>query len=134
MNQYESLPMGEFAVGTNTAAYKLGRDYGIADKLPILIAEKTGPHIAIGDTCFSMSEELKVYNPDGKEMIAKDNSVSLNRKNDINKAYKGCHTDITIPYDELGKLSAIDYDGNETIIIENGRFVLEGTTELNTMM
>ena len=134
MNQYESLPMGEFAVGTNTAAYKLGRDYGIADKLPILIAEKTGPHIAIGDTCFSMSEELKVYNPDGKEMIAKDNSVSLNRKTDINKAYKGCHTDITIPYDELGKLSAIDYDGNETIIIENGRFVLEGTTELNTMM
>lgn len=134
MNQYESLPMGEFAIGTNTAAYKLGIDYNIADKLPILIAEKTGPHIAIGDTCYSMSEDIKVYNPDGKEMIAKDNSVSLNRHTDINKAYKGCHTDITIPYNELGTLTAIDYDGNEIIIIENGMFVLEGTTELNDMM
>lgn len=134
MNQYETLPMGEFAIGTNTAAYKLGRDYGIADRLPILIAEKTGPHIAIGDTCFSMSEELKVYNPDGREMIAKDNSVSKNRHTDMGKAYKGCHTDITIPYNELGRITAAGPDGEETVIIENGLFVLDGTTELNNMM
>lgn len=134
MNQFETLPMGEFAIGTNTAAYKLGRDYNIADRLPILIAEKTGPHIAIGDTCFSMSEELKVYNPDGREMIAKDNSVSQNRHTDMNMAYKGCHTDITIPYNELGSIVAVGYDGGETMIIENGLFVLEGTTELNNMM
>ncbi len=134
MNQFETLPMGEFAIGTNTAAYKLGRDYDIADRLPILIAEKTGPHIAIGDTCFSMSEELKVYNPDGREMIAKDNSVSIKRNVDMNMAYNGCHTDITIPYDELGSISAVGYDGGETVIIENGLFVLEGTTELNNMM
>ena len=81
-----------------------------------------------------MSEELKVYNPDGREMIAKDNSVSIKRNVDMNKAYNGCHTDITIPYDELGSISAVGYDGGETVIIENGLFVLEGTTELNNMM
>ena len=111
----------------------MAREYNIADKLPILIAEKTGPHIAIGDTCFSMSEDIPVYNPDGKEMIARDNEVSLLRSEDMNKAYFGCHTDITIPYDELGCLSAIDDDGNETVIIKNGRFVLPGTEELNDM-
>ena len=33
-------PMGEFAIGTNTTAYVAALKYGIADKLPILIAEK----------------------------------------------------------------------------------------------
>ena len=28
--------------------------------------------------------------------------VSILRKEDVSKAYLGCHTDITIPYDELG--------------------------------
>ena len=49
---HETLPMGEFAIGTNTTAYRMARDYDIADKLPILIAEKTGPHFAVGDTCY----------------------------------------------------------------------------------
>lgn len=40
---HDSLPMGEFAIGTNTTAYRMARDFDIADKLPILIAEKTGP-------------------------------------------------------------------------------------------
>ena len=48
---HETLPMGEFAIGTNTTAYRMARDFDIADKLPILIAEKTGPHFAVGDTC-----------------------------------------------------------------------------------
>ncbi len=43
----ETLPMGEFAIGTNTTAYKMGRKYGIEAKLPILIAEKTGPHFML---------------------------------------------------------------------------------------
>ena len=63
--------MGEFAIGTNTAAYTMARKYGIEDKLPILIAEKTGPHFAFGDTCYSWQEDTKVYNPDGKEIIAR---------------------------------------------------------------
>ena len=44
-----------------------------------------------------------MYNPDGKEIIARDNEISILRKEDISKAYFGCHTDITIPYDEFGK-------------------------------
>ena len=53
----ETVPIGEFAIGTNTTAYVMGKKYGIEDKLPILIAEKTGPHFAMGDTCFSMAED-----------------------------------------------------------------------------
>ena len=48
--KHDTLPLGEFAIGTNTTAYKMGQEYGIANKLPILIAEKTGPHFAVGDT------------------------------------------------------------------------------------
>ena len=50
---HPTLPMGEFAIGTNTTAYRVAREYGIEAKLPILIAEKTGPHFAVGDTCYS---------------------------------------------------------------------------------
>lgn len=134
MNQHSSLPMGEFAIGTNTAAYAMGRKYGISDKLPILIAEKTGPHIAIGDTCYSMSEELKVYNPDGKEIISKDNEVSLNRLTEVSKAYFNCHTDITIPYNELGLIASIHSDGKKVNIIKDGCFVLPGTEWLNNTL
>lgn len=128
---YDTLPMGEFAIGTNTTAYMTAKKYGIANRFPILIAEKTGPHFAVGDTCYSRSEEVRVYNEDGKEIVAKDNSVSILRKTELSKAYFGCHTDITIPYDELGSIIAYDYDKNAYPIIENGRFVLEGTQELN---
>lgn len=118
--------MGEFAIGTNTLAYVMGNKYKINDKLDILIAEKTGPHFAFGDTCYSMDEDTKVFNPDGKEVIAKDNEVSIKRDEN---SYFGCHTDITIPYYELGDIVAI---GKESIpIIQNGKFVLKGTEELN---
>ena len=53
LKHHDTLPLGEFAIGTNTTAYQMGRDYQIQDKLPILIAEKTGPHFAVGDTCYS---------------------------------------------------------------------------------
>mgnify|MGYP000573923308 CR=1 FL=1 len=64
-----------------------------------------GPHFAVGDTCYSWSEENKLYNPDGKEIVAKDNSVSILRKEDVSKAYFQCHTDITIPYEELEEIA-----------------------------
>lgn len=128
---HPTLPMGEFAIGTNTTAYVAAEKYRIADKLPILIAEKMGPHFAVGDTCYSWSEDTAVYNPDGKELIARDNEISILRKKDISKAYFGCHTDITIPYDELGSIRIVGKNGEETSIIENGRFVLAGTEELN---
>ena len=129
--QHPSLPIGEFAIGTNTTAYQMARKYNIQALLPILIAEKTGPHFAVGDTCYKMSEELKVYNPDGKEIIARDNECSILRKTDIDKAYFNCHTDITIPYDELGEISVVTKDGVAIPIILDGKFVLEGTEKLN---
>ena len=72
-----------------------------------------------------------MYNPDGKEIIARDNEISILRKEDISLAYYNCHTDITIPYEELGSIRVIDDDGEMISIIEEGRFVLPGTQELN---
>jgi len=129
--RHDTLPMGEFAIGTNTAAYVMAKKYGIGDKLPILIAEKMGPHFAVGDTCYSHEEELVTYNPDGKAMAAKENEVSALRRTDRGKAYFNCHTDITIPYDELGELAAEGKDGKREIIIKEGRFVLKGCEALN---
>lgn len=128
---YDTLPLGEFAIGTNTTAYMTAKKYDIGSRFPILIAEKTGPHFAVGDTCYSRSEDVKVYNEDGKEIVARDNSVSILRKTDPSKAYFGCHTDITIPYDELGSIIAYDDQGNSYPIIIEGRFVLEGCEALN---
>ena len=131
MYHHDTLPLGEFAIGTNTTAYVMAEKYGIAEKLPILIAEKMGPHFALGDTCYSFSEDQKIYNPDGKEIVAKDNSCSIIRKEDMSKAYFNCHTDITLPYKELALLEVIHEDGTVTEIIRDSRFVLPGTEELN---
>lgn len=127
----ETLPIGEFAIGTNTTAYVLANKYNMVYKLPILIVEKMGPHFAVGDTCYSWSEENILHNPDGKEIVAKDNECSILRKTDISKAYFNCHTDITIPYDEIGGIYSVHADGTKVAIIENGRFVLPGTEMLN---
>ena len=131
MYHHETLPLGEFAIGTNTAAYCMAQKYQIADKLPILIAEKMGPHFAVGDTCYSWAEDTPVYNPDGKEIIARDNEVSILRKEDPSRAYFGCHTDITIPYEELGSIEVIRADGSRIPVISGGRFVVPGTEALN---
>ena len=140
----KTLPIGEFAIGTNTTAYVMAAKYGIMSKLPILIAEKMGPHLALGDTCYSYCEDVKVYNPDGKEIIAKENECSSLRREEPKKAYFNCHTDITIPYEELERIVAVSSEivevpemddvaeeRVETPILLDGRFVLEGTMELN---
>lgn len=131
LHRHDTLPIGEFAIGTNTTAYVVGRKYGIEDKLPILIAEKTGPHFAVGDTCYSWAEDVKVYNPNGKEIVARDNEVSILRKEDVSKAYFQCHTDITIPYEELEEISVVTKEGKAIILLKDGRFVLPGTEMLN---
>lgn len=128
---HETLPIGEFAIGTNRIAYAMGQKYDIQSKLPILIAEKTGPHFAVGDTCYKMSEEHAVFNPDGKEIIARDNEVSILRRTDIAKAYLNCHTDITIPYNELAEISVLRPDGTKIMLIRDGKFVIEGAEGLN---
>ena len=129
--RHDTLALGEFAIGTNTTAYQAAKKYGIEDKMPILIAEKMGPHFAVGDTCYSWCEDIAVYNPNGKEIIARDNSVSIQRKEDLEKAYYHCHTDITIPYEELGKIEVNKKDGGHILLLEHGRFVLPGTEILN---
>ncbi len=131
LHKHATLPLGEFAVGTNTTAYVAAKKYGIEEKMPILIAEKMGPHFAVGDTCYSWSEDIKVYNPNGKEIVAKDNSVSILRKEDVSKAYYQCHTDITIPYEELKKIAVVTRAGEEIMLLQDGRFVLPGTEILN---
>ncbi|MCD8151735.1 MAG: aminopeptidase, partial [Clostridiales bacterium] len=128
---HETLPMGEFAIGTNTTAYRMARPYQIQEKMPILIAEKTGPHFAVGDTCYSREEEIERKNPDGKSIVAKENEVSVLRSEDPSKAYFNCHTDITIPYNELGAITAVYPDGSTADIIRDGLFRVEGTEELN---
>ena len=139
--RHDTLPIGEFAIGTNTTAYMMGLKYNISGLLPILIAEKTGPHFAVGDTCFSHEEELVTCNPDGRQMVAKENDFSklrnsepensILRKTEPEKAYFNCHTDITIPYSELGDIIVHTCSGETIDIIKNGRFVLEGTEALN---
>ena len=74
----------------------------------------------MGDTCYSHAEDTKVYNPDGKEIIARDNSISILRKEDASKAYFNCHTDITIPYDELDAITAVMADGSRVDLIRDG--------------
>ena len=102
--------------------------------MKILIIEKMGPHFAVGDTCYSHEEDLPVYNPDGKEVIARDNEVSILRKTDRSRAYFNCHTDVTIPYDELDRITAVTAAGEEIPLVEDGWFVLPGTEILNQAM
>ena len=96
-----------------------------------LLLLKTFSVVRSQRTKFLSMEDNIVYNPNGKEIISRDNEISILRKTEPEKAYFNCHTDITIPYDEIGSISAVSEDGSETVIIENGRFVLAGCEELN---
>ncbi|HCG58414.1 MAG TPA: hypothetical protein DEV97_00165, partial [Lachnospiraceae bacterium] len=85
-----------------------------------------------GDTCYSWDEDNVTRNPDGKKIVARENDFSRLRKEDPSKAYFNCHTDITIPYEELGLIEVENEDGSwRQAVIRDGRFVLEGTEELN---
>ena len=47
------------------------------------------------------------------------------------KAYFNCHTDITIPYNEIKEIAVVKENGTRIPIIQDGFFVLKGTEELN---
>ncbi|MBW6513672.1 MAG: aminopeptidase [Candidatus Syntrophosphaera sp.] len=129
---HDTLPIGEFAIGTNTTAYQMARKYDILSLLPILIIEKMGPHFAIGDTCFSHEEDAPHPSfVNGKEMIAVENEKSATRKEDPVNAYTQKHMDITLPYEMLESISAITPEGKRIDIIRDGRFAVPGTQELN---
>ena len=57
--------------------------------------------------------------------------MSVLRKEDVSKAYYQCHTDITIPYEELKRIAVITKEGREIVLLSDGRFVLPGTEILN---
>lgn len=128
---HKTLPMGEFAIGTNTLAYIIAQKFNILRLLPVLIIEKMGPHFAVGDTCFTFEEDKKVYNPDGKEIIARDNEKTILRKEDMTKAYTYIHIDITLPYESIGHITAVSKKGIKIDILQDERFVLKGTEKLN---
>ena len=126
------ITMGEFAVGTNTKVFSLAKHYELVDRLPILITEKMGPHIAIGDPCFAGSEDAPIHNLfDGKEMVCRQNERTSKRAEDGEAVYYGHHIDITLPYDKVAKLSGLRQDGSEVSLIEDGKLVLQGTQNLN---
>jgi len=128
----QTLPMGEFAIGTNTKAYLMVRKYKIEYLMPVLIIEKMGPHFAIGDTCFNHEEDEKHFSLiSGKQMVAKDNEFSAKRKTAPLEAYTFKHTDVTLPYSMLAEITAVKADGTKLPIIKNRRFVVPGTEELN---
>ncbi len=128
---HKTLPMGEFAIGTNTLAYIVAQKFNILHLLPVLIIEKMGPHFAVGDTCFTFEEDKQVYNPDGKEIIARDNEKTIQRKEDMSKAYTFTHIDITLPYESIGHITAVSKNGTKIDILRDERFVLKGTENLN---
>ncbi|NMD38867.1 MAG: leucyl aminopeptidase, partial [Christensenellaceae bacterium] len=99
-----------------------------------LIAEKMGPHIAIGDPCFARGEDSPIFNIfDDKEMVARWNEHTLSKKGK-DSCYFNLHTDITLPYDEIKSLEG--YKDNKLIctFIENGKFVPDFAKELNKNM
>jgi len=129
---HKTLPIGEFAIGTNTTAYQIAKKYDILALLPILIIEKMGPHFAIGDTCYTREEDVDHFNfVNGKKLIAVDNEKTALRHSDPMNAYTQTHTDITLPYEMLESISAVKADGSRIDIIRDGFFTVPGTEELN---
>ncbi|NQT57832.1 MAG: aminopeptidase [Bacteroidetes bacterium] len=129
---HETLTMGEFAIGTNTQAYRAVKEWELLPLLPILLIEKMGPHFAVGDPCYARGEDAEVYNlPDGKRVTAKQNERTANRETLKDNVYFNKHIDLTLPYEETALLSLIDETGQTQNIIENGLFCLDGLEELN---
>ena len=117
--------------GLNMAILLATHDMDLVPRMPILLAEKMGPHIAIGDPCFARGEDAPVYNLyDHKEMTARENERTA-RRNEGGEVYTNIHTDITLAFDELERLEGVRADGARTVILEKGRFVLPGTEALN---
>ncbi len=129
---HKTLPIGEFAIGTNTTAYQIAKKYDILELLPVLIIEKMGPHFAVGDTCYTREEDVPHYNFfNNKQLVAVDNEKTAKRHEDPLNAYTQVHTDITLPYEMLQSISAVKADGTRLDIIRDGLFAVAGTEELN---
>ena len=128
---HDTLTIGEFAIGSNTLAYRIAKEHDLFSRLPILLLEKMGPHIAVGDPCFARGEDAPIRNLlDHKQMCARENERTARRHEDLD-VYYNVHTDITLPYEQLAALIGVRPDDTEVAIIREGRFVLPGTEALN---
>lgn len=126
-----NAPMGELSIGTNTLAFKTAKDFGLTKLLPILLAEKMGPHIAVGDPCFARGEDSPVFNLyGGKEMTARDNELTGQRHHG-DDCYVNFHTDITLPYDQVGLFEGLLEDGSTVVILRDGRYLPLSAAALN---
>lgn len=128
---HDQLPIGEFALGTNTYAYALSKEYGVLHALHTLIYEKLGLHIALGDTCFAWAEDAPLFALNGKKVMAKDNEFSIKRKKDTSAAYVNLHYDLTIPYDEIVSITVHTRNGEQIDVVRNGKFVIDELSPLN---
>ena len=105
----------------------------VADDLVKIVHGKKNDYVATlfagsGSICIDVAVGSLI--PDGKKIIARENECSALRHSAPDQAYFRVHTDITLPYDELGSLTAVSGSGR-TDLIRNGRFVLPGTEALN---
>ena len=121
MGGHESLPIGELGIGTNAGAYKLISDFDLYETVPTLIAEKTAPHIAIGDSCYAR-KKTPVYNEySGKEIHLAVNNAKL----------YNIHLDMTLPLNEIGLLSARIPGRDDFILIRDGAYIPHYLKEMN---
>ena len=84
-------------------------------------------------TSTMLSDEIKTNNEiEGmNDNILEIHEVTHNKNSVSKEKYFHCHTDITIPYDELSLIEIVRKDNTTEKIIVDGRFVLPGTEELN---
>ena len=116
MHHHETLPLGEFAIGTDTHRLTawLPGSIGIAEKLPILIAEKMGPHFAVGDTCYSWSRGYQRSTTPTERKSSRVTTPGIHpaERKIASRAYFRCHTDITLPVrGARGSIAVVRADG-----------------------
>ncbi len=128
---YQALPLGEFAIGTNTTAYAAAEKYKNSRPASDIDRGKNGAAFCHWRYLLCQSGRPCRLQSDGKEIIARENEISARRHEAGFQAYYNCHTDITIPYDEIAEILVVDRDENMIPIIQDGAFVLEGTEALN---
>ena len=88
--------------------------------------------LSLESQCFSRREDGEIFDAiTSKKVCSKDNEKSIQRKKDPINAYTNKHEDIVLPFDDIEWITATTKDKMNIDIIRNGRFVLEGTKELN---
>jgi leucyl aminopeptidase (aminopeptidase T) len=118
---HTTLPIGEFAIGTNTRAYSVVRQYDLTATAPSVLMEKTAPHLAIGDSCYARRTEILKNHMNGKK---------LNILNNQDRLFN-THVDITIPFEQIESLVAVFSDGKNEPIISEGLFALSDLAIFN---